>query len=131
MAREIPLFKSSFLAAASMASGIYKAVMIDASAADTVKLCTAITDHPIGICQNNPASGGVVEVMHAGISKYVAQGAVTRGDMLGLGTTDGSLVTITLGTETTVQVIGQALDTVADGNIGTCLFSCMGQGRAA
>ncbi len=131
MAVEMPLFQSSFLAAASMATGQYKAVMIDTSAADTVKLCTAITDHPIGICQNNPASGGVVNVMHAGISKYIAQGTVTRGDMLGLGTTDGSFVTIALGTDTTEVVCGQALETVADGDIGTGIFNFMALGRAA
>lgn len=131
MAYELPLFKLSFTATATLATAQYKVVMIDTANADSVVLSTAITDHPIGILQNNPAAGGNAEVMVAGVSKYIAQGAITRGDMLGLGTTDGALTKIVLGTDTTVQVIGQALDTVADGDIGTCIFSFLGQGRAA
>lgn len=131
MAVELPLFNWTFKATATLAAAQWKVVMQDTSNPGNVVLSTAITDHPIGILQDAPAAGEAGNVCIMGISKFIAQGTIHVGDMLGLGTTDGGLTKITLGTDTTVQVLGQALSECADGDIGWAVVNFSAAGRAA
>lgn len=49
--------------------------------------CTATTDRPTGISQNNPASGGALGVMSIGVSKVlIGTGGLTAGDEYGTDT---------------------------------------------
>ena len=81
MATEQPGQLVSFKAAISMASHQYKFVKMSAN--DTVTLCTATTDIPVGIIQNAPGSLAAASVMVQGVSKLVGGGSLTVGALVG------------------------------------------------
>jgi hypothetical protein len=130
MAYEIPGFKLTLVAGEDLGSDQYKFVKQNASG-QAVK-CSAITDKPVGILQNNPASGGEAEIMCDGVSKLKFGGAAAIGALVG---TDASAKgdAIVAGTDTTVYAVGQVLDeaAAADGDIVSVLFDCKKPSRAA
>ena len=121
MAYEIPLFKHSFVAGGDLTTSQFKIVKLNSSG--EVVVCTAIADKPIGILQNNPASGGMAEVMIAGISKVVGQGDLAKGALVATHT-NGNAIVYTPAV-TTSCMIGQVLnDNTATGGLATIAFSC-------
>src|SRR5690242_9339371 len=99
----------TLVATSSLATAQFKAVKQDTSNPGQMVLATGVTDHGIGILQDTPGAGQSGNVCVLGVTKFLAQGTIHVGDMLGFGTTDGALTTITLGSDTTIQVVGQAL----------------------
>lgn len=81
----------------------------------TVDVCSAITDKPIGILQNNPASGETAVVAISGQSKVVADGTLAAGDVIGT-SADGQADAIVNGVDVTVFVCGQAVEAAAAGD---------------
>lgn len=73
----------------------------------TVTVNAAITDKTVGILQDAPTSGQPAAVGFQGVSKALAGGTVTAGDIVGTDN-QGRVVTITPGTDTTVYVVGTA-----------------------
>jgi hypothetical protein len=101
------------------------------SAADTVAICAATTDIPIGILQNKPTSGQAAEVMVCGKSKLKCAAATTYTSMLA---TDGSGLgaIVVAGTDTTRYVVARARDTTANANgYATVYVNCVDPHRAA
>lgn len=131
MAYEIPGLTISFQTAAANAD--YSAKQYYVAKLDTsgnALLPTAVTDRPVGIVQNNPANSRTASVLVNGVSKYVAGGNIAVGDNLGL-KNDGTLVKVTPGTDTTVFLVGVALEAGASGDKLTGLFDFASAGRAA
>ena len=130
MAWEVPgLMLPGFTASADLSAKQYYAVKI--SGAGTVTVCAAVTDVPIGILQNAPASGEAAQVMVNGISKVNSDAGLTRGSLIGTAA-DGQLAAYAAGTDTTKYIIGQVL--VASGNAGelaTAAINCANLNRGA
>ena len=70
-----------FTASADLSAKQYHFVKMSGN--NTVTVCAAITDLPIGILQNAPSSGGVAEVALFGISKVKADGTLAAGNVIG------------------------------------------------
>lgn len=129
MAIEIPLFQHSFIAGGDLSAKQYHFVKLNTSG--QVVIVAAVTDKPVGILQNAPASGGVAEVMLAGISKMVADADLAIGDQIGA-SSDGQAATYAPGTDTTKYIVGEVLTAnTAAGGIVSVAFNCMGAGRGA
>jgi hypothetical protein len=121
--------KVSLAAGADLSSWQYKIVKVSGTGVVTA---TAITDIPLGILQNAPASGKTAEVAVSGVSKVVAGAAITAGALVGIQVTNGKVKSITAGTDSTQYVVGQALTAAAaDGDIITVLFDAKSPTRAA
>ena len=129
MAYEIPGFKFTLVAGADLSALQYHFVKLNSSG-QAVPV-TAITDEPVGVLQNDPASGEEAEIMAFGISKLVADSAITTGDELGT-SADGQADTIASGTDTTVYKVGKALqDASGAGTVFAALVDCLAPARAA
>lgn len=124
-----PLKLTGLTASADLSAKQYHFVKV--SGVRTVTVCAAITDKPIGVLQNTPASGEAAEIVAVGVTKVSSDSAVTAGDLIGT-SSDGQADTIAAGTDTTVYVAGQALDsTNAAGGLVTALINCAAPARAA
>jgi hypothetical protein len=130
MAYEISNYsiKVSLVAAADLSSSQYRFVKLDS--AGKAAACSAATDRPIGVLQNNPTSGNVAEVLVAGGTKLVLGGTVTEGQIVSPSST-GTAVTIAPGTDTTKYICGSALTEGVSGDIISAVVNCANAGRAA
>jgi hypothetical protein len=107
MAFEIPVFTFSLEAAADLSAKQYTYVKLDTNG--RAAAVTAATDIPVGILQNKPAAlGREAVIVGLGISKVVANGAITAADQVGT-SADGQCDGKTAGTDTTEYAVGQAL----------------------
>ena len=109
-----------FTASADLSAKQYHFVKMSGN--NTVTVCAAITDVPIGVLQNNPASGGAAEVCLFGISKVVADGNLAAGNIIGT-SADSQADAITRGSDTTVTVMGQAIEAGAAGQTVTMFLN--------
>jgi len=90
--------------------------------ATTVNVCTAITDVPIGVLQNTPTSGQAAEICIFGITKVVADGNLAAGNIIGT-SSDSQADAITRGSDTTVTVMGQAIEAGSAGQTVTMFLN--------
>jgi hypothetical protein len=114
-------------AAADLSTKQYHFVKL--ATATTVNVCDAVTDVPIGVLQNNPASGGTATICVLGVSKVVADATLAAGDVIGT-SADSQAQPVVRGTETTVTVTGQAITAGSAGETVTALIN-ISNGRAA
>jgi hypothetical protein len=110
----------SLTAAADLSSNQFYFVKL--ASATTVDVCTAITDLPIGILQNAPTSGQSAVVAIFGISKASADGTITAGRWIGT-SADSQAAGITPGSDTTVYVMGQAIQAASAGETFTMFLN--------
>jgi hypothetical protein len=115
-----------FTASADLSAKQYHFVKMSGN--DTVTVCAAITDVPVGVLQNNPASGGVAEVALLGVTKVVADGTLAAGNLIGT-SADGQADAIAAGTDTTVYLMGVAVSAASAGETTTMILNP--SGRAA
>lgn len=95
-----------------------------------VVICAAVTDLPIGVLQNNPASGETAVVCPLGRTKVVADEELAVGDRIGC-SSDAQAQVVVIGTETTVFFLGQVDQAAgAAGNYATAWVNCINPGRA-
>ena len=121
MAYESPSINLGTLtAAADLSSKQYYFVKL--ASATTVNVCSAVTDLPIGILQNNPESGEQAVVQIFGISKVVADGTIAAARWLGT-SADSQAAGITPGSDTTVYVMGQAIQAASAGETFTMFLN--------
>lgn len=119
MAFEVPLFKPAAFKASADLSAKQFYLVEHTGTADTVGVCDNAADVPIGVLQNKPAAAGeAAEVAVLGIAKVMAGGAFNPGAWVG---TDGNGKAIAKTTDKDF-VIGQALETGADGTIVAVLL---------
>jgi|TARA_R110002020_G_scaffold2230_4_gene10438 hypothetical protein len=129
MAFEIPGFTFTRVAGADLSSSQYYFVKL--STTDTVVVCAAATDIPIGILQNAPTSGQEATIMVTGISKVSADAALAIGQLIGTAA-DGQADAKTVGTDTTQYVVGNVLVAAgAAGEMATTTVNCLNPHRAA
>lgn len=120
--------KITLVAGADLSAAQFKFVKLNSSG--QAILCAAATDKPIGVLQNAPTSGQEAEVTVIGGTKVVLGGSVTEGAAVGTSAA-GAGVALTVGTDTTKYVVGQALTEGASGEIITVVINCASAGRAA
>ena len=112
-----------------MSSAQYKYVKL--STTDTVILCAAATDVPIGILQNAPASGAEATIMVTGISKVSSDAALSIGNQIGT-SADGQADAKTAGSDTTEYVVGVVLEASSGaGALATATVNCLNPHRAS
>ena len=121
MAYEIPGLKVSLTAGEDLSSHQFKFVKL--SADNTVSLCSATTDNPIGILQNKPGSLGVAEVMLNGVSKLVAGGSLAYDTMVGTDASGKGTAVASGASGTVAYPKGKVLvgNTAADGLVTVAL----------
>jgi len=107
-------------AAADLSSSQFYFVKL--ASATTVNVCSAITDVPIGILQNTPESGETATIAIFGITKAVADGTLTAGRWIGT-SADSQASGITPGSDTTVYVMGQAIQAASAGETFTMFLN--------
>ncbi len=110
----------TFPAAADLSAKQFYFVKL--ASATTVNVCTAITDLPIGILQNDPASGEQAVVRIFGISKASADGTIAAARWIGT-SADSQAGGITPGSDTTVYVMGQAIQAASAGETFTMFLN--------
>ena len=116
-----------FTASADLSAKQYHFVKMSGN--NTVTVCAAVTDVPIGVLQNAPTSGQAAEVCLFGISKVVADATLAAGDVIGT-SADGQAQPLTVGTETTVYTMGIPVNAAAAGNTVEAFINATA-GRAA
>ncbi len=121
--------KVTLIAGADLSSSQYKFVKM--SADNTCVICAAATDVPIGVLQNDPASGEEASVTVIGGTKLTASAAIAAGIKIGTnnaGKADAKIA----GTDTTEYTVGQVLSASgADGDLLTAVINCASPNRAA
>ena len=129
MAYEIPVFCHSFTAAADLSDKQFHFVKLTAN--DTINVCDAVTDVPVGVLQDAPEAGQAAEVMLVGISKVSSDAALTAGNLIGT-SADGQADAKVAGTDTTNYVVGQVLSgTGAAGELATVAINTLNPHRGA
>ena len=128
MAYESPQINIGTLTAAADLSG-KQYYFVKLASESTVNVCSAVTDVPIGVLQNTPASGESAVVTIFGLSKVSADATLAAGDIIGT-SADGQAQPVVQGTETTVYNAGQAVTAGAAGTLQTALIN-ISNGRAA
>ena len=108
------VFQVTLTAGADLSAKQHLFVKLDSNGA--VVPCAGITDIPVGVLQNNPASGQAASVLVIGVTKLQSNGSVT----------------IAPGTDTTVYAVGRALTAgTTAGDVFTALIDCASPSRAA
>lgn len=121
MAYEAPQIKiGTWTASADLSSKQYHFVKL--SGDNTVTVTAAITDKTVGVLQNAPKSGQAAEVCVFGVTKVVADGTLAAGNLIGT-SADAQADAIAAGTDTTVYVVGQALEAASAGETATMFFN--------
>ena len=108
----------SATAAADLSASQYRLVQLTAD--NTVNLCTAITDIPVGVLQNKPASGRAASVLVAGISKLEAGATLAAGSTIATAIDAQAQVAVS-----TQYVIGQVIAGSAADEICTAAINCL------
>lgn len=104
---------------------------VKVSGNNTVTVCAAATDIPVGVLQNAPNSGEAAEVAVLGVTKVVADKSLAAGVLIGT-SGDGQADDKTAGTDTTNYVVGQCISGVSNaGEIATVLINCAAPARGA
>lgn len=127
MAVEMPVLDKTFKAGGTIVQ--YYAVKL--SADNTVVVCAAVTDIPIGIAQDAGVSGSAVVVRIIGESKFNANASCAVGALVGTAA-DGQVTPYVAGTDTTKYVMGQCTKAVGNaGEIGSAIINCASPARMA
>ena len=109
-------------AAADLSSSQYLFLKTDADG--KVNVCTAITDRPIGVLQNKPASGEAATVMVVGCTKIVTDAALDEHNIIGPAADSKANKKIP-GTDSNEYMSGTMLTaTGGAGEIGTAVINC-------
>jgi len=114
-------------ASADLSSSQYYFVKM--SGDNTVTVCAAVTDKPIGVLQNKPESGESAVVRVFGVSKVSADATLAAGNIIGT-SADGQAQPVAAGTETTVFNCGQVITGGAAGTLQSALIT-ISNSRAA
>lgn len=121
------------VAGADLSAAAAQFTFVKISASGTVVQCSAVTDRPIGILQNRPASGEAAQVMADGVSKVRANADLAAGDQIGTHS-NGRAAAYAPGTDTTKYIVGQVIQIDAsdnDGALVTAAFNCLSAARGA
>jgi len=120
--------KVTLVAGESLAAKQYHFVKIDNGTGKVVAVSGA-TDRPIGVVQNNPASGEEAEVLISGGTKIKAGGSASAGQAL-FASASATGVTLAFGTTASAAfAAGTFITAAAAGEITTAVIDCAAIGR--
>ena len=120
--------RATFVAGEDLSSKQYTFVKLNSSGQAIA--VTAATDVPIGVLQNNPASGAEASVVIVGGTKLVASASATLPSLM-VGTTSAGKGVVLATTDTTKYALGSYLQAPgADGNIVAAVVNCANPTRA-
>jgi hypothetical protein len=91
------------------------------ASATTVTVCNGVTDKPIGVLQNSPASGQAAEICIFGITKVVSDGTTAAGDLIG--TSSDAQAAVYTASDTTKYICGQAIEAGAASEVITMFLN--------
>jgi len=121
--------KTSAIAGADLSAKQFYFVKL--SADNTVVVCAAATDKPIGVLQNTPVAGDAAEICVIGETKVSGDGDLDFGMLIGT-SGDGQADAKTPGTDTTEYIVGQVkIGNTAAGGLVTAFVNCASPSRAA
>ena len=122
MAFELQGFKFTAIAGENLTAKQYHFMKLSANL--TVVGCSAVTDIPCGVLQNNPVATGSAEVMVYGITKLVAP-SLTAGNLVGTSNT-GTGVVITPTAVGSIYYAGQCIIGTGAGSaeVASVLINC-------
>ena len=106
MAYDSPNICATFIAGESLTAAQYKFMKLNGTD-NTVVICAATTDIPIGVLQNNPASGGAANVCIFGLTKVQGDADLTAGNRVGT-SADGQAAIYTVA-DTTKHLVGHVV----------------------
>lgn len=93
--------------------------------------CSGATDVPIGVLQNDPASGEEAAIVVVGGTKIVSSASIAAGIKIGTDA-NGKADAKVAGTDTTEYTVGQViLGAGADGEFLTAVVNCAAPARSA
>lgn len=121
MATDMQLISDvTFEAAADLSAKQFHFVKL--TAANTVNVCTATTDNPVGVLQNKPSAAGRPAVVRIfGMSKVVASGAISAGALLATEADAEAGIPAT-----NDPVVGKALEAASgQGEVIAALINCV------
>lgn len=123
MAYENPGQCITLKAGGDLSSSQFKFVKLNSSG--EVVDVAANTDQPIGVLQNNPASGGAASVMVAGVTKVQGDANLAKANNIGT-SADGQAAAYSA-SDTTKFIVGIVLDdNAAAAGLCTALINCAG-----
>ena len=115
-------FKITLEAGADLSSSQYYFVKLNASGKAVV--CSAVTDKPVGVLQNDPTSGQAAEVVVVGLTKMSTNAALAIGDLIGT-SSDSQAAAYVAGTDTTKYSAGICIkDNGAAAGIIKAVINC-------
>jgi hypothetical protein len=120
--------KATLVAGEDLSAKQYNFVKIDNGTGRAVAVSGA-TDRPIGVLQNNPASGQEAEVLIVGGTKIKAGGSASAGQAL-FASASATGVTLAFGTTGSAAfVAGSFITSAAAGEITTAVINCANSAR--
>lgn len=120
--------KVTLVAGEDLSAKQYHFVKIDNGTGKAVAVSGA-TDNPIGVVQNNPASGQEAEVLISGGTKLKAGGSASAGEPL-FASASATGVTLAFGTTASAAYsVGKFITAAAAGEITTAVINCSNSGR--
>lgn len=120
--------KKTFTAGGDLSSAQYKFVKIDNADGDVV-ICSATTDRPIGVLQNDPAEGEAAEVTIVGGTKLVAGGSASAGQPLFTSASATGATAAIGGAASTMYIAGAFIEDAAAGEVVTVVVNCANSAR--
>ena len=120
--------KKTFTAGGDLSGAQYKFVKIDNADGDVV-ICSATTDRPIGVLQNDPAEGEAAEVTIVGGTKLVAGGSASAGQPLFTSASATGATAAIGGAASTMYIAGAFIEDAAAGEVVTVVVNCANSAR--
>lgn len=132
MAWESPQMKlTGMVAGADLSAATNQYKFVELTADNTVNVCNAATDKPVGVLQNTPKSGEAAEIVVVGVTKMQADAALTAGTLIGT-SADGQADAKVPGTDTTEYTVGMVLvGAGAAAELAVAVVNCAAPCRAA
>jgi len=128
MAFEAPAYRVPTLVAAADLSD-YQFHFVKLTDENTINVCDAITDVPIGVLQNDPDEGEAAEVVAIGVTKLVTEENLTAGQLVSTNA-NGHAILCEPGSDTTVYIAGIALADSTSGETASILINLGAPARA-
>lgn len=116
--------KSTFVAGEDLSAKQYHFVKMNGTLRQIVA-CSGATDEPIGVLQNDPASGEAAEVTIIGETKIKQSASIAPGTLIGTNNAGKADAKI-WGTDVTEFIVGRmVMNGGADNTLGTAIVNCV------
>jgi len=111
---------ATFIASGDLSAKQYRFVKMSAN--NTVAICTAITDVPVGVLQNKPTAGQAAVVCISGISKLESGATLAAGAICGTATDAQAQAAVATQYPVALVLEGSAADEILTAMISPALI---------